>query len=338
MSLCKNCGTVPEVPHGTYTATTNTFLGARVTYSCNSGYTSSSSETIVCLTSGWATRPVCDPITCSVPDVEAAFKNSGATIAYNTTVTYTCVAGHNHTDGNLVRTCQTNGHLDGISPTCTRDCGTVPSVPYSTFTTPQNTLIGAHVTYSCNSGYSARNAETIVCLTNGWTTRPVCHLDCGTVPAVPYSTYKAPTDTLLGARVTYSCNSGYTVLGADTIVCLTSGWATRPVCHPVICSVPDVIDASKDSGATIVYNTTVTYKCAGGHIHTEGNLVRTCQTESLLDGNSPTCTRDCGTVPAVPYSTYTSPTNTFLGARITYSCNSGYTSSGAETIGCFTSG
>ncbi|WAR08212.1 hypothetical protein MAR_018170, partial [Mya arenaria] len=117
-------------------------------------------------------------------------------------------------------------------------------VPHSTYTVPTNTLLGARVTYSCNYGYTVSGAKTIACLASGWATRPVCHPDCGTVPAVPYSTYKAPTDTLLGAH--------------------------------------------------------------------------------------------CGTVPAVPYSTYTSPTNTFLGARITYSCNSGYTSSGAETIGCFT--
>ncbi|WAR16372.1 hypothetical protein MAR_030966 [Mya arenaria] len=75
-------------------------------------------------------------------------------------------------------------------------------------------------------------AETIVCLTSGWDTPPVCHPDCGTVPAVPYSTYTTPTNTLLGALVTYSCNSGYKSSGVETIVCFTSGWATRPVCHP----------------------------------------------------------------------------------------------------------
>ncbi|XP_052811572.1 deleted in malignant brain tumors 1 protein-like [Mya arenaria] len=275
----RDCGTVPAVPHSTYTVPTNTLLGARVTYSCNYGYTVSGAKTIACLASGWATRPVCHPVTCSVPD---ASKTYWATIVYNTTVTYTCAGGHIHTDGNLVRTCQTDGQLDGSSPICTRDCGTVPAVPNSTST--------------------------------------------------------APTNTLLGARVTYSCNSGYTSSGAGTIECLTSGWATRPACLPATCSVPDVEDASKDSGATVVYNTTVMYTCAEGHIHTDGNLVWTCRTDSRLDGYSPTCTRECGTVPAVPNSTYTTPTNTLLGARVTYSCNSGYTASGAETIKCLTSG
>ncbi|WAR08635.1 SVEP1-like protein [Mya arenaria] len=158
------------------------------------------------------------------------------------------------------------------------NCGTVPAVPHSTYTVPTNTLLGARVTYSCNYGYTVSGAKTIACLASGWATRPVCHPDCGTVPAVPNSTSTAPTNTLLGARVTYSCNSGYTSSGAGTIECLTSGWATRPACLP-----------------------------------------------------------ECGTVPAVPNSTYTTPTNTLLGARVTYSCNSGYTASGAETIKCLTS-
>ncbi|XP_052809341.1 scavenger receptor class A member 5-like [Mya arenaria] len=63
-------------------------------------------------------------ITCYVPDVDDASKDSGATIAYNATVMYTCAVGHINTDGNLVRTCQTDGQLDGTLPTCTREEGT----------------------------------------------------------------------------------------------------------------------------------------------------------------------------------------------------------------------
>ncbi|XP_052818823.1 uncharacterized protein LOC128244786 isoform X2 [Mya arenaria] len=118
-------------------------------------------------------------VTCSVPEEEDASKDLGATIVYNTSVTYTCASGHNHTDGNLVRKCQADGQLDGSSPNCTR----------------------------------------------------------GT------------------------------------------------------CSVPNVVDTSKDMGATIVYNTAVTYTCAKGHGHTDGNLVRRCQADGQLDGSSPSCTR-----------------------------------------------
>ncbi|XP_052810124.1 deleted in malignant brain tumors 1 protein-like isoform X2 [Mya arenaria] len=221
-------------------------------------------------------------VACSAPDVEAASKDSGATIVYNTTVTYTCTGGYFHTNGDLIRTCQANGLLNGISPTCTRDCGTVPAVPHSTYTTP--------------------------------------------------------TNTLLGARVTYSCDSGYFVSGTEIITCLTSGWTARPVCHPVTCSVSDVEDASKDSGETIIYNTTVLYTCAEGHIHTNGSIVRTCQTDGQLDGTSPTCSQECGTLPAVPYSTHTPPTSRLIGAHVTYLCDFGYTSSGADTIECLTSG
>ncbi|XP_052810117.1 adhesion G protein-coupled receptor B1-like isoform X2 [Mya arenaria] len=118
-------------------------------------------------------------VTCFVPDVYNASKDTGATIVYNETVTYACAGGNNHSDGDLVRTCQADGQLNGTSPTCTL----------------------------------------------------------------------------------------------------------------VTCFVPDVYNASKDTGLTIVYNETVTYACAGGNIHSDGDLVRTCQADGQLNGTSPTCPR-----------------------------------------------
>ncbi|XP_052791729.1 neurotrypsin-like [Mya arenaria] len=55
---------------------------------------------------------------CKIPHVGYAIYD-GAAIVYNTTVTYTCAGGYSHTNGNLVRTCQADGQLDGVSPTCT---------------------------------------------------------------------------------------------------------------------------------------------------------------------------------------------------------------------------
>ncbi|XP_052809331.1 deleted in malignant brain tumors 1 protein-like [Mya arenaria] len=107
---------------------------------------------------------------CILPYVVNASRDTGAAIVYNTTVTYTCAGGYIHTNG-IVRTCQADGQLDGIPPTCTR------AVPHSTYTVPTNTLLGARVTYSCNYGYTVSGAKTIACLASGWATRPVCHPD-----------------------------------------------------------------------------------------------------------------------------------------------------------------
>ncbi|XP_052791732.1 sushi, von Willebrand factor type A, EGF and pentraxin domain-containing protein 1-like, partial [Mya arenaria] len=280
-------------------------------------------------------------VTCPVLNVDDTSNDSGGTIFYNTTVTYTCAGGYIHTNGNLGRTCQADGQLDGTSPICTRVTCSVPDVQDTSKDSGTTVVYNTTVTYTCADSYIVTHGSLVrTCQADGQLdgSSPTCTPDCGTVPVVPNSTYTTPTNTLLGARVAYSCNSGYTSSGAETIACLTSGWTTRPVCHPVTCSVPDVEDTSKDSGTMIVYNTTVTYTCVESNIVTNGSLVRTCQADGQLDGTSPTCTPDCGTVPSVPNSTYTTPTNTLLGARVTYSCNSGYTSSGAVIISCSTSG
>ena len=58
--------------------------------------------------------------TCAAPAVAYANKSPNtATIDYNTTVTYTCITGYNHSAGDLTRDCQLNKTLTGDAPTCT---------------------------------------------------------------------------------------------------------------------------------------------------------------------------------------------------------------------------
>ena len=58
-------------------------------------------------------------ITCTLPTVSNASPNPASPIEYNTSVTYTCQPGYEHTDGDLTRTCQANGSLTGSLPECT---------------------------------------------------------------------------------------------------------------------------------------------------------------------------------------------------------------------------
>ncbi|WAR08225.1 F13B-like protein, partial [Mya arenaria] len=320
------------VPHSTYSAPTNKRLGARVTYSCNSGYTSSGAVSILCSTSGWTTPPVCHWDCGTVPAVSYSTYTAQTNTLLGARVTYSCSSGYT-ASGAVIISCSTSGWTS--PPVCHKDCGTVPVVPHSTYTAPTNTFLGARVTFSCNSGYTSSGAMTIYCQTSGWTTPPVCHWDCGTVPAVPHSTYIAPTNTLLGVRVTYSCNSGYTSSGAVIILCSTSGWTTPPVCHWDCGTVPAVPHSTYTSSTNTLIGARVTYSCNSGYT-SSGAVIISCSTSGWT--TPPVCHQDSGTVQAVPHSTYTSPTNTLIGARVTYSCNSGYTSSGAVIISCSTSG
>jgi len=58
-------------------------------------------------------------ITCPVPPVDFALPNPYLNeVRYPSLVTYTCQAGYQHVGGDLVRTCQADGTLSGVAPTC----------------------------------------------------------------------------------------------------------------------------------------------------------------------------------------------------------------------------
>ena len=56
---------------------------------------------------------------CVVPSVSNATADTTSTIAFNTSVTYTCYIGYSHTGGQLTRTCEADGQLSGSIPECT---------------------------------------------------------------------------------------------------------------------------------------------------------------------------------------------------------------------------
>ena len=60
----------------------------------------------------------------------------------------------------------------------TSDCGTPTDIENGVFDQPDNTLVDAEVTYSCNPGYSLVGKATVTCQddTGTWTTAPGCEL------------------------------------------------------------------------------------------------------------------------------------------------------------------
>ena len=58
-------------------------------------------------------------------------------------------------------------------------------------------------------------------------------VDCGDPPAISNGgyTWTAGSPAPIGTMVTYTCDSGYTMDGADTVVCKGDGaWTTPPSC------------------------------------------------------------------------------------------------------------
>lgn len=79
-------------------------------------------------------------------------------------------------------------------------------------------------------------------------TEPVCDpVSCGPVIDVEFGSYKGPAQYTFGARVVYSCQSGYRMEGESTLVCQSNGiWSDEaPQCFPVECpTLPTLVNGS----------------------------------------------------------------------------------------------
>ena len=124
------CAALASVAHGSVEATNGGTYPSTATYSCEPGYSFSSSSTAssrVCQPDGsWSgVAPTCSGVTCAplgtlaIDHGEVATTNSGV---YPSTATYTCSAGYELV-GSSARSCQTDGSWGGTAPSCRGECG-----------------------------------------------------------------------------------------------------------------------------------------------------------------------------------------------------------------------
>lgn len=147
--------------------------------------------------------------------------------------TYVCASGYTLT-GPATRTCQADGTWDGTQPACLPvDCGNLLA-PANGFVSVPGTTFGAIATYSCASGYTLSSNTPRVCQADGtWGGgAPTCNpIDCG-APAAPNNGEVRAATTTYGATASYSCASGFVLVGSATTSCQASGlWSgTAPTC------------------------------------------------------------------------------------------------------------
>jgi hypothetical protein len=325
------------------------------------GYTLMGTAVSVCQANGmFATpAPTCAPSACT-PNLVAP-TNGTVTPTMGTTgtvATYSCNAGYSLT-GNATQTCQADGTWSGTAPTCTQvttgctpdpcvhsmtgcmpvgatgyTCGTCVAgwtgancstpVTCSGATAPTNGAVSAPsatfgntVTYTCNSGYALMGNATATCQADGTFTGPAptcAPVSCGAPPVVANAGTPTVsggagggnTDTY-GATAAYTCNTGFTLSGANPTCGATATWGPAPTCAPVNCGAPPVVanagtptvSGGDGGGNTDTYGATAAYTCNTGF--TKSGTDPTCGLAGTW-GPAPTCTApSCGTYTDVVY-------------------------------------
>ncbi|XP_064386107.1 E-selectin-like [Halichondria panicea] len=169
---------------------------------------------------------------------------------------------------------------------------------------------GTVATYTCDTGYTLNGGSTRTCGSNGmWSGfAPSCQPNCPELPTLANgmimysagSTHSRP----ISSSATHSCNTGYTLTGDATRICVSGVWSgSPPVCQlntgptepPTTCPYLTVpangrINYNMGTASPKPVDTVATYTCNTGYTLDEGTT-RTCGSDGVWSGSAPTCRR-----------------------------------------------
>jgi CUB/sushi domain-containing protein len=120
------------------------------------------------------------------------------------------------------------------------NCGVPPTIQHGRVSINSGTTQGSHILYSCNSGYKLAGPSVRLCQRNGqWQGRqPTCkvRVDCKHPGSVQNGDVDVSRGTALGAKVYYTCDRGYKILGSGIRICgANARWSgTKPTCQSEI--------------------------------------------------------------------------------------------------------
>lgn len=316
--------------------------GAPTCGDCLAGYVESSGD--------------CVPVDCgSSPEApENAALESTTGTGLGSVATFVCDEGYTTTgvagaDTRVTRRCAESAIWEAASSSCRPvDCGATPTpTPNAQLAAVDRETFGGVARYECEEGYgvpgSGSSEYTVSCTADGtWSAGATCvSVDCGSLRNPDNGQVTIPAGTTAGAQASYSCLTGFTLVGAVTRTCLATGaWSgLEPTCTEVDCgtlAAPANGAVSTDEGTA--RGSSASYRCLDGYVLV-GSATRACEDSGSWSGSAPSCSPvDCGPLSNPDNGVVQVPTGTTFGSVATYSCADGFTVQGTATRSCQASG
>lgn len=337
-----------QIDNGIISGPSNHF-NSSLQFTCVPGYRLIGDDIITCLENGsWSgSSPVCERISCSLPNDTIVLSASYSTLTVGGNVHYTCPQNYRMI-GDSLRTCLTSGEWSGIEPTCRVKQCPIPIISNGRIEmTSRN--IGSFITYTCNEGYILVGSVGRFCTTaETWTQEdPTCEvIRCPSPPTIYGGIVldNGRADFVYGDMVRYKCNEGFVIQEGDTEhICQGSGtWLGQlPVCASVACGPPPVIQnsASKLLNTTYTFNSVVEYTCNEGYrSQSSHSLTSKCQASGSWSLVSFTCLKvQCPSFPTIANGNVLGDSITF-GSNISVLCDVGFIITGESHITCLSNG
>ncbi|XP_072886353.1 C4b-binding protein alpha chain-like [Hemitrygon akajei] len=320
-------------------------------FSCSAGYSLIGAAKLVCTETGeWNNvPPECKAVLCHPPDlpadgqIEAGF---GPMYSYGETISYSCAEGFQMV-GESVIECRGNNTFVPEPPSCTPiqchrpeqiaggqiEAGFGPTYSY-----------GETISYSCDEGFQMVGGSVIECRGNNTFVPepPSCTLrNCSNPEEIANGYIQAP-NTTFGSRATFSCKTGYQLVGSSYLLCAAAGWdGQMPTCEAVRCApLPPInngIAPSPPRGEQWEYGAVAAYSCDAGY-SLQGAVNLTCRENGEWKWAPPMCiAKNCG-YPGEIVNGYSLAANTTFGSRAIFYCKKGFLMVGKNYRVCTTTG
>ncbi|XP_019903180.2 CUB and sushi domain-containing protein 1 isoform X3 [Esox lucius] len=327
--------------------------GSKLQFYCNAGYRLVGPRNSTCrlhpngLYHWDAPAPLCQAISCGIPESPVNGSFHGFQYTVGSTVDYQCNDGYRmETRLPASAICLEDGTWSNAAhpPLCLPiQCPNIESVLSENMVwrliSGSLNEFGAQIMLSCTPGFYLGGRRTIKCLANGtWAgieERSTCKIiSCGDLPSPPYGN-KIGTLNSFGATAIFMCNTGYTLVGSHVRECRANGlWSgVETKCLAGHCDSPDPIINGHISGDGSSYRDTVVYQCNLG-FRLIGTSVRICQQDHRWSGQAPVCVSiTCGH-PGNPANGRTNGSEFNLNDVVNFTCSTGYLLHGASVAQC----
>ncbi|XP_052806608.1 C4b-binding protein alpha chain-like [Mya arenaria] len=157
--------------------------------------------------------------------------------------------------------------------------------------------------------------------------------NCMTCPEPPTIMFGSTTSTSMtssrrpvGTKVTYTCISGYAIVGNADVGCMTSGqWSQPPTCVRACTNLPTIVNGHvTPTSRPLLVGDVLPFTCNAGYVPRMANSI-TCLTSGAFSG-TPVCDRLCNTT--LPIVANANPLNSNTprtsGDMVTYQCMTGF--------------
>jgi len=211
--------------------------------------------------------------------------------------------------------------IPGLDAHATSACGRLPG----------STRLGSTCVATCIVGYSGGASSTYTCQSNGlWTGSLSCPADsCQPIIGSITNGQISSSVQSLGGVSTFSCDSGFYLVGASTSVCQAGGvWSvsTLPVCQPFCPPLTAPVNANVTMPATLTTGRVAVYTCASGFAPV-GIASVVCNDLGQWSAPAPMCVESCSSPAPNAFSLSMVP-GTRYGGSVFYSCPYGQITSG----------